>query len=384
MKLIILGGDGFCGWPVSLKLSLDHEVLIIDNFFRRDIDIELNISSLTPLSSLEDRLHAWNKNMNTPILFERLDISKNFHKLKSIFNEFKPDAVIHFAEQKSAQYSMMSSFHKNLTVTQNAAATINVLNSILETNKNIHLIHLGTMGVYGYGVIEGLIPEGYLEVKIGEDSNLQKQEILYPTNPGSIYHMSKSIDQTMFQFYNKNDNIIITDLHQGIVWGTQTKETSLDEVLINRFDYDGEFGTVLNRFLVQSAIGEPLSVYGSGGQKRAFININDTVQCIKIALENPPKNLERVRILNQVSESYTILELANIISNKYKSKIDYLDNPRNEAAENTLKVSNKTFMDLGFEPNKLEDNILKEIVLVTEKYKHNINVKKIKSKVKWN
>lgn len=384
MKIIVLGGDGFCGWPVSLSLSINHEVLIIDNFFRRNIDTELSISSLTPIKTLEERLKIWNLNNIKPINFIHLDISKQYNRLKTIVSEFKPDAIIHFAEQKSAQYSMISSFHKNVTVTQNASATINVLNSIVENDKSIHLIHLGTMGVYGYGFIDGIIPEGYLEVTIDNDSKKSKKEILYPSNPGSVYHMSKTIDQVMFQFYNKNDKLKITDLHQGIVWGTQTNETSLDINLINRFDYDGEFGTVLNRFIVQSALNHPLTVYGIGGQKRAFININDTVQCIKIALENPPVSEERVRILNQVSEVFKVKDLAELISSKSNCPINYLDNPRNEALENELEVENKTFIDLGFKPRTLGENIINEIESNVSKYLDRIDKSKILSKVKWN
>ena len=384
MKIIVLGGDGFCGWPVSLSLSTSHDVLIIDNFFRRNIDTELSISSLTPIKTLEERLKVWNLNNKNPINFIHLDISKQFNRLKTIISDFKPDAIIHFAEQKSAQYSMISSFHKNVTVTQNAGATINVLNSIVENDKSIHLIHLGTMGVYGYGFIDGIIPEGYLEVIIDSKNKQSKKEILYPSNPGSVYHMSKTIDQVMFQFYNKNDNLKITDLHQGIVWGTQTRETEQDESLINRFDYDGEFGTVLNRFIVQSALEHPLTVYGVGGQKRAFININDTVQCIKIALENPPKSNDRVRILNQVSEVFKVKELAELISNKSNCGINYIDNPRNEAQENELEVENKTFIDLGFKPHKLGDNLINEIESNVSKYIDRVDESKILSKVKWN
>ena len=207
------------------------------------------------------------------------------------------------------------------------------------------------MGVYGYGTAGVKIPEGYLRVKIDTDEGTEvEQEILYPVNPGSVYHMTKTQDQLMFAFYNKNDGTRVTDLHQGIVWGTQTAETRLDERLINRFDYDGDYGTVLNRFLMQAAVGYPLTVHGTGGQTRAFIHIQDTVRCIQLAIENPPEPGERVRVFNQMTETHRVVELAKLVSSLTGAEIDHVENPRKEAAENELFVANDHLLELGLNP----------------------------------
>ena len=248
---------------------------------------------------------------------------------------------MHFAEQRAAPYSMKSSKHKRYTVNNNVGATHNLLAAIVEAELDTHVVHLGTMGVYGYGTAGIKIPEGYLRVKIEtDDGDLIEQEILYPVNPGSIYHMTKTQDQLLFAFYNKNDAIRVTDLHQGIVWGTQTAETRLDERLINRFDYDGDYGTVLNRFLMQAAVGYPLTVHGTGGQTRAFIHIQDTVRCIQLAIENAPERGQRVQVFNQMTETHRVRELATLVASLTGAEIDYVDNPRKEDAENDLFVKN--------------------------------------------
>ncbi len=254
MKVIVLGGDGFCGWPSALHLSAQgHDVAIVDNLSRRKIDVELEVESLTPISSLGVRLKAWEEISGKAIPYYHFDIAEHYHRLLTLFEEMRPDAVVHFAEQRAAPYSMKSSFHKRYTVSNNLNATNNVLAAVVESGVDIHLVHLGTMGVYGYGTAGMKIPEGYLKVKLDiPNGEMVSQEILYPANPGSIYHMTKTQDQLMFAFYAKNDKVRVTDLHQGIVWGTQTEETKLDERLINRFDYDGDYGTVLNRFLMQA------------------------------------------------------------------------------------------------------------------------------------
>ena len=225
------------------------------------------------------------------------------------------------------------------------------------------------MGVYGYGTAGMKIPEGYLTVKVDTDDGAQvEQEILYPTNPGSIYHMTKTQDQLFFHFYNKNDGVKITDLHQGIVWGTQTSETQLDPRLINRFDYDGDYGTVLNRFLMQAAIGYPLTVHGTGGQTRAFIHIQDTCRCIELAIENPPQSGERVNILNQMTETHRVRDLAKMIADMTGTPIEYLKNPRNEASENDLHVVNDRFLGMGLKPITLADGLMKEVSEIAEKF----------------
>jgi len=386
MKVIVLGGDGFCGWPTSLHLSrLGHDVVIVDNLSRRMIDVELEVESLTPIKPIRTRIAAWKEMTGNHLGFENINVAKNYHRLLSLVKNFRPDAIIHFAEQRAAPYSMKSSYHKRYTVDNNLNATHNVLSTIVESGIDAHLIHLGTTGVYGYGTAGMRIPEGYLKVKIEtETGNFIEKEILYPPDPGSIYHMTKTQDQLMFYYYNKNDGIRITDLHQGIVWGTQTEETKLDERLINRFDYDGDYGTVLNRFLMQAAIGHPLTVHGTGGQTRAFINIQDTVKCINLAMKNPPKAGERVKILNQMTESHRVRDLAGLVSRLTGAKIKFIENPRNEAEENELYMKNTNFIKMGLKPITLKDNLLVESTEIARRYAYRCDHSKIICTSKWN
>lgn len=386
MKIIVLGGDGFCGWPTSLYLSQQgHDVVIVDNMSRRKIDIDLEVNSLTPIAPMSARLRTWKEHTGKEIRYANIDVAVQYQRLKDLIWEFRPDAVVHFAEQRAAPYSMKGPQEKIYTVHNNLNSTHNLLCAIVELGLDIHVVHLGTMGVYGYGTAGMKIPEGYLPVHIQKpDGGLIEREILYPVDPGSIYHLTKTQDQLFFAYYNKNDGVRITDLHQGIVWGTTTAETDLDERLINRFDYDGDYGTVLNRFLMQAAISHPLTVHGTGGQTRAFIHIRDTVRCIELAILNPPGHGDRVSILNQMTETHRVRDLATIVADLTGADIEYLPNPRNEADENELHVENACFLEMGLKPTTLESGLLEEVSKIAGKYRDNCDTDRIRCVSYWN
>jgi UDP-sulfoquinovose synthase len=385
MKVFVLGGDGFCGWPTSLHLSdLGHDVTIVDNLSRRKIDVDLEVESLTPIAPIGERIKAWKELTGNEIGFVHLDLAQEYDRLEELFRDQRPDAVVHFGEQRAAPYSMRDSSTKRYTVDNNVRATHNVLVAIATTGLDIAMVHLGTMGVYGYGWSgTAPIPEGYLTVKVPTPDGEIDREILHPANPGSVYHMTKTLDQLLFAFYAANDQVRITDLHQGIVWGTQTPQTVLDERLINRFDYDGDYGTVLNRFLMQAAIGHPLTVHGTGGQTRAFIHIRDTVRCIQIALENPPERGQKPQVFNQVTETHRVRELAELISKLTGAEIANLPNPRREAVENELNVSREKFLALGLEPTTLSEGLLEESRDIALRYKDRADTTKIIARSVW-
>ncbi len=383
MRTIVLGGDGFCGWASALRLSKKgHDVYIVDNLSRRKIDRILKTNSLTPIKSIKQRIYTWNKINKKKIKFYNIDISKDFKGLDSLIKKIKPDTIVHFAEQRSAPYSMKSIESRNYTITNNLISNNNVLYSIAKNNKKIHLIHLGTMGVYGYDFSKYLIPEGYYKAKLFIKSNVINTKILHPASPGSIYHLTKAQDELLFQFYQNMYGLKITDLHQGVVWGTNTNETLLHKDLCNRYDYDGDYGTVLNRFIMQAALKFPLTIHGSGNQVRPFININNTADCILLASENK-KRFNKVNIFNQLTETHRLINLAKKIGSISNCKIQHLKNPRIENENNTLIAKPMGLIELGLKPIYLsKDFLIKEIEFV-KKYLKRADKKKILAKSKW-
>jgi len=364
--VLILGGDGFCGWPMALRLSArGYEVIIVDNLSRRDIDRKLGIAPLSPISSPAVRMARGGAMCGRQIRFVQLDLAEDFPALCDLLTETGPETIMHFGEQRSAPFSMLSPEARCYTVSNNLRATHNLLAAMVQTQSTAHLVHLGSIGVYGYESAGIRLPEGYLHISMQDaDGNSVERDILYPTKPDSIYHMTKAQDQLLFAFYARNDLLRISDMHQGIVWGTQTAETLLHPELVNRFDYDDVYGTVVNRFLVQAASGKPLTVYGSGGQTRGFIHIEDMLTCLLLAIDEPPCRGDRVRIFNEVGETLSIAKLASLVSGLCDGSVTHLANPRNEPAENTLKVDRQQLIKLGFRPTLLADGLKAEYAMV--------------------
>lgn len=386
MKILVTGGDGFCGWPTSLHLSnAGHDILIIDNLSRRSISTELQYESLTPIASISNRIERWYELTGKRILFKHMDVANNYAALLDAVSLFNPDCIVHLAAQRSAPYSMMSVESGNYTLNNNITAANNVLRAIQQHNKTIKLVHLGSIGVYGYEDRSYEIPEGKTKY-VGIDNNQSKYTIesQIPFNPTSLYHLSKSQITALLNYYANNFGLTITDLYQGIVWGTQTTETNMDETLSNRFDYDEIYGTVLNRFVVQAQSGMPISVYGKGMQTRAFIHIQDTVKCIETAVNSPASTLGEVDVIHQISETRTVKSVANFVSTLMNAKIKHIVNPRDEKEEHRYHLTNRKFSKLGMDRlNSLEDNLVDEIQSVVSKNLHNIDKACIAPKVNW-
>lgn len=362
-SVLVLGGDGFCGWPTALRFSrLGARVTLLDNGSRREIDKRLGTASLTRIRSLPERLAAWDARTNRRIANHDIDLAQGYAALLALLSDCRPDIIVHFAEQRSAPYSMMSSEAGRYTVDNNIRATHNVLTAIAESGIDPHLVHLGSLGVYGYCSAGLRLPEGYLPVTaIGSDGRKVRKEVLFPGEPDSIYHMTKALDQQLFAFHARFHGLRVTDLHQGVVWGTQTTETQIDPRLVNRFDHDRLYGTVVNRFMMQGIAKQPLSVYGSGTQRRGFIHIEDMLHCIAYAALTPPSRGDRVRVINQVAETCSVDHIASLVSALTGVPVSHVDNPRREPEGNELDVDTSTLRNIGFSPRLFATTLGQEI-----------------------
>ena len=381
MKVMVLGGDGYCGWATALYLSAKgHTVAILDNFVRRQWDHELGAQTLTPIVPLSDRLRTWARLTGKTIDLFVGDVM-DYDFLLSVVQQFEPETIIHFAEQRSAPYSMIDRKHAVLTQTNNVIGTLNVLFAIRETQPDCHLIKLGTMGEYGTPNID--IEEGYIHI----EHNGRRDVLPYPKQPGSFYHLSKVHDSHNMMFACKVWGLRATDLNQGVVYGTMTDEIGLDEALINRLDYDEVFGTVLNRFCVQAAIGQPLTVYGKGGQTRGFLDIRDTVRCIELACLNPAARGE-CRVYNQFTEQFSVMDIAIKVREAGKDlgmkvEIDHIPDPRVEAEQHYYNAKHSKLLDLGLQPHYLSESLLDSLMNIALKYRDRIDPTIILPQVNW-
>ncbi|WP_080838261.1 NAD-dependent epimerase/dehydratase family protein [Cohnella massiliensis] len=381
MRIVVAGGDGFCGWPTALYLSRKgHEVTIVDSLVRRKWDEELRSNSLTPIASLEDRIARWKELTGREIQLYIGDLN-HYDFLRTVLAQTRPEAFVHFAEQRSAPYSMIDREHAVFTQVNNVVGTLNVIYGIKEVVPDCHLIKLGTMGEYGTPNID--IEEGYIRIV----HNGREDVLPYPKQPGSMYHLSKVHDSHNLMFACRVWGLRATDLNQGVVYGLHTDETLMDPLLVNRLDYDGVFGTALNRFLIQAAIGHDLTVYGEGGQTRGFLNIRDTIRCIEITAENPAESGE-FRVFNQFTEEFSVLDLAEKVRRVAEreglnSRIVHLDNPRVEKEKHYYFAKNTKLKDLGLEPHLLTDEALLDILQTAIKHKDRVLTENVLPKVTW-
>ncbi|HEY3938974.1 MAG TPA: UDP-sulfoquinovose synthase [Bryobacteraceae bacterium] len=381
MKIGVLGGDGYCGWATALYLSSrGHEVAIVDNFSRRQWDHELGVETLTPVRPLAERLKVWRELSGNQIELFVGDVT-DYDFLSSTIQAFEPDAVIHFAEQRAAPYSMIDRKHAVFTQVNNVVGTLNLLFALRELRPDCHLVKLGTMGEYGTPNID--IEEGYITV----EHNGRKDLLPYPKQPGSFYHLSKVHDSHNMMFACKIWKLRATDLNQGIVYGTMTDEVARDEALINRYDYDEVFGTVLNRFCVQAAAGHPLTVYGKGGQTRGFLDIRDTVRCVELACLNPAAPGE-CRVFNQFTEQFSVLEIAKLVQTAGRKlglnvEVDQLPDPRVEAEQHYFNAKHSKLIDLGLKPHYLSDSLLDSLMNIAIRYRDRIDTAMFLPRVDW-
>ncbi len=381
MRVLVLGGDGYCGWPTALHLSArGWDVAIADNGSRRLWDAQLGVATLTPIRSIEDRIAAWTEGSGQKIELYQGDITE-YEFLARAVREFTPDAIVHFAEQRSAPYSMIDRGHAVFTQVNNVVGTLNVLFAIKELAPQCHLVKLGTMGEYGTPNID--IEEGFIEI----EHKGRKDVLPFPKQPGSFYHLSKVHDSHNIAFCCKAWGLKATDLNQGVVYGTLTDEVARDERLINRLDYDEIFGTVLNRFCVEAVIGSPLTVYGRGGQTRGFLDIRDTVRCIELACATPPK-VGEYRVFNQFTEQFSVLQLAEMVRDAAKLHgisvtIEHLADPRVEAEQHYYNAAHTKLTALGLTPHLLSRSIVESIFEVVVKYKNRVDHSTLWPTVDW-
>ncbi len=381
MKVLVIGGDGYCGWATALYLSnRGYEVGILDSLVRRHWDNELGVETLTPIALIQQRLQRWQDLTGKSIDLFIGDIT-NYEFLHKTLQQFQPNALVHFGEQRSAPFSMIDREHAVVTQVNNVVGTLNLLYAMREDFPDCHLVKLGTMGEYGTPNID--IEEGYITI----EHNGRKDTLPYPKQPGSMYHLSKVHDSHNIHFACRIWGLRATDLNQGVVYGVLTEETGIDELLINRLDYDGVFGTALNRFCIQAAIGHPLTVYGKGGQTRGFLDIRDTVRCVELAIANPAEAGE-FRVFNQFTEQFSVGELALMVKKAGNAiglnvEINHLDNPRVEKEEHYFNAKNTKLLDLGLQPHLLSDSLLDSLLNFAIKYQTRVDHKQILPKVSW-
>ncbi len=381
MKVLVIGGDGYCGWATALHLSnRGYEVGILDNLVRRHWDQQLCIDTLTPIAPIHQRIQRWKDLTGKSIDLYVGDINDYSFLIESLL-EFEPEAVVHFGEQRSAPFSMIDREHAVLTQTNNVVGTLNILYAIREHFPDCHLVKLGTMGEYGTPNID--IEEGYITI----EHNGRKDTLPYPKQPGSFYHLSKVHDSHNIHFACKIWGLRATDLNQGVVYGVLTDETGMDEMLINRLDYDGVFGTALNRFCIQAAIGHPLTVYGKGGQTRAFLDIRDTVRCVELAIATPAEP-GQFRVFNQFTEMFSVSNLAMMVKKAGNAvgldvDIQNMENPRVELEDHYFNAKNTNLLDLGLQPHYLSDSLLDSLLNFAIKYKGRVDKNEILPKVSW-
>ncbi|AFZ20752.1 NAD-dependent epimerase/dehydratase family protein [Microcoleus sp. FACHB-53] len=381
MKVLVIGGDGYCGWATSLYLSnKGYEVGIIDSLVRRHWDLELGADTLTPIAPIQRRLQRWKDLTGKSIDLFVGDIT-NYEFLIKALHQFQPEAIVHFGEQRSAPFSMIDREHAVLTQVNNVVGTLNLLYAMRQDFPDCHLVKLGTMGEYGTPNID--IEEGYITI----EHNGRKDTLPYPKQPGSYYHLSKVHDSHNIHFACRVWGLRATDLNQGVVYGVLTEETGMDELLINRLDYDGVFGTALNRFCIQAAIGYPLTVYGKGGQTRGFLDIRDTVRCVEIAIANPA-DPGQFRVFNQFTELFSVGDLAAMVQNAGTKmgldvSVNHIDNPRVELEQHYFYAKNTSLLSLGLEPHYLSDSLLDSLLNFAHKYQHRVDKNQILPKVSW-